>query len=93
MSGLTRKDRDTIGVFPLKGKLMNVDEISAAKLNNNDEINNIKKRLTKEAQEKLFEDDNIENIPATTEGLLNLYFSQEYYKNRVQREDEEESNG
>ena len=43
MSGLTRKDRDSIGVFPLKGKLMNVDEISVTKLNSNDEINNIKK--------------------------------------------------
>ncbi len=56
-------------------------------------INNVKKRLVKEAQEKLFNDDSIENIPATVEGLLNLYFEQDYYKNRVQREEEELNSG
>lgn len=56
-------------------------------------INNVKKRLTKEAQEKLFEDANVENIPATVEGLLNLYFEQVYYKNRVQREEEASNSG
>ena len=56
-------------------------------------INNVKKRLVKEAQEKLFNDDSIENIPATVEGLINLYFEQDYYKNRVQREEEELNSG
>ena len=48
-------------------------------------INNIKKRLLKEAQEKLFADPKIESIPASEEGLLNLYFSQQNYKNREQK--------
>ena len=56
-------------------------------------INNVKKRLVKEAQEKLFNDDSIENIPATVEGLINLYFEQDYYKNRAQREEEESNSG
>lgn len=51
-------------------------------------INNIKKRLLKEAQEKLFADPKIESIPASEEGLLNLYFSQQNYKNREQKESE-----
>lgn len=49
-------------------------------------INNIKKRLLKEAQEKLFADPKVDSIPASEEGLLNLYFSQQDYKNREQKE-------
>ena len=44
-------------------------------------INNVKKRLIKEAQEKLFNDENIESIPATVSGSISLYFEQDYYKN------------
>ena len=51
-------------------------------------INNIKKRLLKEAQEKLFADPKIDSIPASEEGLLSLYFSQQDYKNREQKESE-----
>ena len=43
VSGLTKEDRNTIGVFPLKGKLVNTRDIHQSKINNNDEINNIKK--------------------------------------------------
>ena len=48
-------------------------------------INSVKKRLVREAQEKLFSDDDIESIPATTEGLIQTYFDRSYYKNRKQR--------
>ena len=51
-------------------------------------INNIKKRLLKEAQEKLFADPKIDSIPASEEGLLTLYFSRQDYKNREQKESE-----
>jgi len=51
-------------------------------------INNVKKRLLKEAQEKLFNDAEIQSIPASEEGCLQLYFSRPYYKNRVDRESE-----
>lgn len=49
-------------------------------------ISNVKKRLLKEAQEKLFSDPEIDSIPATEEGCLELYFSRPYYKNRRTRE-------
>jgi DNA topoisomerase-2 len=45
MSGLTASDRDTIGVFPLKGKLMNVRGENVRKVSENIEIANIKKSL------------------------------------------------
>ncbi len=48
-------------------------------------INSVKKRLTVEAQNKLFEDSNVESIPATVSGSISLYFEQAYYKNRLQR--------
>lgn len=43
VSGLTREDRDRYGIFPLKGKLLNVLDAPQSKINTNDEINNIKK--------------------------------------------------
>jgi DNA topoisomerase-2 len=43
VSGLSKEDRNKYGVFPLKGKLMNVLDINQAKLNSNAEIANIKK--------------------------------------------------
>ena len=43
MSGLSKKDRDWYGIFPLKGKLLNTLDASQTKINNNAEIANIKK--------------------------------------------------
>jgi len=45
VSGLSKEDRNTYGVFPLKGKLLNTLEAAMDKINNNDEITNIKKIL------------------------------------------------
>ena len=45
VSGLSKEDRNTFGVFPLKGKLLNTLEASQNKINSNDEITNIKKIL------------------------------------------------
>jgi DNA topoisomerase-2 len=45
VSGLTTEDRSTIGVFPLKGKLLNVRGEPSKKINENDEIRDIKKIL------------------------------------------------
>jgi hypothetical protein len=52
-------------------------------------INSVKKRLLKEAQEKLFADQEIDMMPATEDKLLDLYFSRPYYESRKQRETEE----
>ena len=43
VSGLSKEDRNYYGVFPLKGKLMNVLDVPQSRLNDNAEIANIKK--------------------------------------------------
>ena len=43
VSGLSKEDRNLFGVFPLKGKLMNVLDVPQSRLNDNAEITNIKK--------------------------------------------------
>lgn len=43
VSGLSKEDRNNYGIFPLKGKLLNVLDVQQSKINKNDEINNIKK--------------------------------------------------
>lgn len=45
IAGLTVVGRDRYGVFPLKGKLMNVKDMTAKKVSDNDEITNLKKIL------------------------------------------------
>lgn len=45
ISGLSQSARDFYGVYPLKGKLMNVRDASVSKINENDEITDIKKIL------------------------------------------------
>lgn len=43
LAGLSQVGRDKYGVFPLKGKLMNVKDTSIKKITDNDEITNLKK--------------------------------------------------
>ena len=43
IAGLTVVGRDRYGVFPLKGKLMNVKDLTAKRVSDNEEITNIKK--------------------------------------------------
>jgi len=45
VSGLSSDDRNTIGIYPLKGKLLNVRGEQLKKINENKEINDIKKVL------------------------------------------------
>ena len=52
MSGLSTQDRDYFGIFPLKGKLLNVRDASSSKINNNAEITNIKKIMGLESGKK-----------------------------------------
>lgn len=52
ISGLLPEDRNTIGVVPLKGKLLNVNGESAAKVSANKEINDIKKILGLESKKE-----------------------------------------
>ena len=43
VSGLSEVGRDKWGVFPLRGKLLNVKDVNLEKIFNNEEINNLKK--------------------------------------------------
>jgi DNA topoisomerase II len=43
ISGLSEVGRDKYGVFPLKGKIMNVKDLNTKRINENDEISNLKK--------------------------------------------------
>ena len=49
LAGLSEVGRDRFGVFPLKGKVMNVKDATIKKIADNDEITNIKKILGLEA--------------------------------------------
>jgi hypothetical protein len=46
----------------------------------------IKGALLKEAVQSFFNDESVENIPASLEGCLELYFSKPYYKNMKERQ-------
>ena len=52
VSGLSREDRNIIGVYPLKGKLMNVRDATTKKINENNEIAELKKILGLETNKK-----------------------------------------
>jgi DNA topoisomerase-2 len=52
ISGLSSEDRNTIGVYPLKGKLLNVRGESVKKISENNEIAEIKKILGLETGKK-----------------------------------------
>jgi DNA topoisomerase-2 len=49
ISGLSEVGRDKYGVFPLKGKVMNVKDMPTKRINDNEEIANLKKILGLEA--------------------------------------------
>ena len=52
VSGLSREDRNTIGVYPLRGKLMNVRDAAIKRITSNAEIADIKKILGLETNKK-----------------------------------------
>jgi DNA topoisomerase II len=62
ISGLSKEDRNYIGVFPLKGKLLNTKDTRQSKINNNAEITNIKKILGLVSNKKYV---NVEEIKKT----------------------------
>ena len=59
ISGLTSEDRNTIGVYPLKGKVMNVRGEASKKVSENKEITEIKKILGLESGKQY---NNIEDV-------------------------------
>lgn len=57
IAGLSKVGRDKYGVFPLRGKLMNVKEMNTKKIMENEEVSNLKKILGLESG-KTYEDIN-----------------------------------
>ena len=57
VSGLSKEDRNCIGVYPLKGKLMNVRCETQAKIAKNDEIADLKKILGLEVGKQYTQED------------------------------------
>lgn len=56
VSGLSKEDRNVIGIYPLKGKLMNVRDAAIKKISENNEINDIKKIIGLESNRKYTSD-------------------------------------
>jgi len=59
MAGLSVVGRDYYGVFPLRGKLLNVREASPKQITENAEINNLKKILGLKQGEKYDKDGSV----------------------------------
>jgi DNA topoisomerase-2 len=57
ISGLSSEDRNTIGVYPLKGKLLNVRGVLAKRISENKEITEIKKILGLETGKQYLPED------------------------------------
>ena len=53
VSGLSSDDRNIIGIYPLKGKLLNVRGEQMKKIMDNKEINDIKKILGLESGKRI----------------------------------------
>lgn len=60
VSGLSREDRNFIGIYPLKGKLMNVRDMSVTRVNTNAEIVDLKKIMGLELGKKYKTSDDVQ---------------------------------
>jgi len=72
ISGLSVVGRDYYGVFPLKGKVLNVRDVTEKKMYENDEINNIKKILGLETGKEY------ENMNELRYGQIMIMTDQDY---------------
>ena len=72
ISGLSQEQRKFYGVFPLKGKLLNVKDISCKKLEATEEIANLKKIIGLESGKKY------ENIKSLRYGKILIMTDQDY---------------
>lgn len=62
LAGIAENGRDRFGVFPLKGKVMNVKDANIKKIADNDEITNIKKILGLESGKSYTADSDIASL-------------------------------
>ena len=54
-------------------------------------INNIKKRMIEEARKVLYADESVTQIPASDDGIIEMYVARPDYKNRAARDAESAS--
>lgn len=73
MAGLSVVGRDHYGVFPLRGKLLNVRDASATQVRDNEEIKNIKRILG------LQQDKEYTNIKSLRYGHLMIMTDQVFF--------------
>lgn len=62
VSGLSKEDRNTIGVYPLRGKLINARDAQKSKLNANNEITEIKKIMGLESNRQYVSKSDIDSL-------------------------------
>ena len=62
VSGLSKEDRNTIGVYPLRGKLLNIKDTAQIKINQNNEINAIKKIVGLESNKEYSSREEVEKL-------------------------------
>ena len=85
----------TVNIYNLDEKVMlndllGIDDwVQAAVVG---KINNCKKRMANEATAILKADPSIESMPATDDGLIAALFDRDDYKNRAERDAEENPN-
>ena len=63
LSGLSIIGRNEYGIFPLKGKLLNVRNATTAQILKNEELNNLKKILSSELESLIIPSYPINQIP------------------------------
>lgn len=62
MSGLSKDDRNYMGIYPLKGKFINVKDCSLTKLQSNKELNDLKKILGLQMNKTYKTDEDIKTL-------------------------------
>jgi len=57
----------------------------------NGKINSIKTRMAEEARQVLYADESVTQIPASDDEIIEIYIARSDYKNRAEREAEQEA--
>ena len=53
-------------------------------------INNVKKRMLEEARQVLYADESVTQIPASDDEIITMYVARDDYKNRAERDAEQD---
>ena len=75
-----------LDIKALEDDLLDIDEWIQGAVSG--KINNCKKRMVRNWQQKLFNDPNVDSIPATADAMIEYVIGRDDYKNRITREAE-----